>query len=91
GVAISQDGKSVGSMGAHSEFQGSAITGNATSLFVALQPGSTYGSGAVGRYNRATHFRDKLIQVTAATNQPRIDVVTGLATAGSLLYASDFY
>ncbi|MDR5664958.1 SMP-30/gluconolaconase/LRE-like region family protein, partial [Burkholderia cenocepacia] len=81
----------IGSIGAHSEFQGSAITGNATSLFVALQPGKTYGSGAVGRYSRATKVRDRVIQISAATNQPRIDVVTGLATAGSLLYASDFY
>ncbi|MCM3465828.1 hypothetical protein M3660_23180, partial [Bacillus licheniformis] len=91
GVAIYQNGKSIGSIGAHSEFQGSAITGNATSLFVALQPGKTYGSGAVGRYSRATKVRDRVIQISAATNQPRIDVVTGLATAGSLLYASDFY
>ncbi|MBN3737001.1 MULTISPECIES: SMP-30/gluconolactonase/LRE family protein [Burkholderia] len=91
GVAIYQNGKSIGSIGTHSEFQGSAITGNATSLFVALQPGKTYGSGAVGRYNRATKYRDRVIQISAATNQPRIDVVTGLATAGSLLYASDFY
>ncbi|AOJ77475.1 SMP-30/gluconolactonase/LRE family protein [Burkholderia ubonensis] len=91
GVAVYQNGKSLGSIGAHGEFQGGAITGNATSLFVALQPGSGYGSGAVGRYNRATHYRDRLILVTAATNQPRVDVVTGLATAGSLLYASDFY
>ncbi|RBJ74114.1 SMP-30/gluconolaconase/LRE-like region family protein, partial [Pseudomonas sp. MWU12-2534b] len=43
GVAIYRNGKSAGSIGTHSEFQGSAITGNATSLFVALQPGKTYG------------------------------------------------
>ncbi|KWE99197.1 SMP-30/gluconolactonase/LRE family protein [Burkholderia pseudomultivorans] len=91
GVAIYQNHRSLGSIGAHGEFQGSAITGNATSIFAALQPGKTYGSGAVGRYNRATKVRDRLIQVSAATNQPRVDVVTGLATAGSLLYASDFY
>ena len=91
GVAIYQAGKSLGSMGAHGEFQGSAITGNATSIFVALQPGGTYGSGAVGRYNRTTKARDLLIQLSASNNQPRVDVVTGLATAGSLLYASDFY
>ena len=91
GVAIYQAGKSLGSMGAHGEFQGSAITGNATSIFVALQPGGTYGSGAVGRYNRTTKARDLLIQISASNNQPRVDVVTGLATAGSLLYASDFY
>jgi hypothetical protein len=45
----------------------------------------------VGRYNRTTKARDLLIQVSASTNQPRVDVITGLATAGSLLYASDFY
>ncbi|MFX1675331.1 SMP-30/gluconolactonase/LRE family protein [Paraburkholderia sp. A2WS-5] len=91
GVAIYQDGKSFGSIGSHGEFQGSAITGNATSIFAALQYSKSYGSGAVGRYNRATKTRDLLIQVSAANNQPRVDVVTGLATAGSLLYASDFY
>jgi hypothetical protein len=91
GVAIYQAGKSLGSIGAHGEFQGGAIAGNATSIFVALQPGGTYGSGAVGRYNRSTRTRDLLIQVSAFNNLPRVDVITGLATAGSLLYASDFY
>ncbi|MEM5373220.1 SMP-30/gluconolactonase/LRE family protein, partial [Paraburkholderia azotifigens] len=91
GVAIYQNGKSLGSIGAHGEFQGSAITGNATSIFVALQDSRSYGSGAVGRYNRTSKARDRLIQITASTSQPRIDVVTGLATAGGLLYASDFY
>lgn len=37
GVAIYQNGKSVGSIGSHAEFQGGAITGNAASVFVALQ------------------------------------------------------
>ncbi|KLU25968.1 SMP-30/gluconolaconase/LRE-like region family protein [Caballeronia mineralivorans PML1(12)] len=91
GVAIYQAGKSLGSIGTHGEFQGSAITGNATSIFVALQPSGSYGSGAVGRYNRTTRIRDLLIQVSALNNQPRVDVITGLATAGLLLYASDFY
>ncbi|AJX33427.1 SMP-30/gluconolactonase/LRE family protein [Burkholderia oklahomensis] len=91
GVAIYQNGKSLGSIGTHAEFQGGAITGNATSIFAALQSSRTYGSGAVGRYNRATRTRDLFIQVSASSNQPRVDVVTGLATAGSLLYASDFY
>src|ERR1700754_2863583 len=36
GVAIYQNGKSLGSIGAHGEFQGGAITGNATSIFAAL-------------------------------------------------------
>lgn len=89
GVAIYQNHRSAGSIGAHGEFQGSAITGNAKSIFVALQYSASYGSGAVGRYNRATGARDLFIQVTASKNQPRVDVVTGLATAGSLLYASD--
>ncbi|TDY21232.1 SMP-30/gluconolaconase/LRE-like protein [Paraburkholderia sp. BL6665CI2N2] len=89
GVAIYQNHRSAGSIGAHGEFQGSAITGNAKSIFVALQYNASYGSGAVGRYNRATGARDLFIQVTASKNQPRVDVITGLATAGSLLYASD--
>jgi hypothetical protein len=91
GVAIYQNHQSLGSIGAHGEFQGGAITGNATSIFAALQPAKSYGSGAVGRYNRVTKTRDLLIQVSAWTNEPRVDVITGLATAGSLLYASDFY
>ncbi|NRO98756.1 SMP-30/gluconolaconase/LRE-like region family protein [Paraburkholderia sp. NMBU_R16] len=91
GVAIYRNGKSLGSIGAHNEFQGGAITGNATSIFAALQLGKSYGSGAVGRYNRITKTRDLLIKVSASDNLPRVDVITGLATAGSLLYASDFY
>ncbi|AOJ09935.1 SMP-30/gluconolactonase/LRE family protein [Burkholderia mayonis] len=91
GVAIYQNGKSLGSIGTHAEFQGGAITGNATSIFAALQASRSYGSGAVGRYNRTTRARDLFIQVSASNNQPRVDVITGLATAGSLLYASDFY
>ncbi|MBB5421601.1 hypothetical protein OKW33_006498 [Paraburkholderia atlantica] len=91
GVAIYQNGRTIGSIGTHGEFQGSAIAGNATSVFAALQYDSSYGSGAVGRYDRRTGIRDLFIQVSASNNQPRIDVVTGLATADSLLYASDFY
>ncbi|KGS78055.1 SMP-30/Gluconolaconase/LRE-like region family protein [Burkholderia pseudomallei MSHR5596] len=91
GVAIYQNGKSVGSIGSHAEFQGGAITGNAASVFVALQYDKSHGSGAVGRYNRVTRARELSIQVSASTDQPRVDVVTGLATVGSLLYASDFY
>ena len=91
GVAIYQNGRSAGSIGIHGEFQGSAITGNAKSIFAALQFNTTYGSGAVGRYNRTTKARDLLIHVSASTNLQRVDTITGLATAGSLLYASDFY
>ncbi|MCC8404620.1 SMP-30/gluconolactonase/LRE family protein [Paraburkholderia sp. MMS20-SJTN17] len=89
GVAIYQNGQSLGSIGGHGEFQGSAITGNAASIFAALQFNSTYGSGAVGRYNRTTQSRDFLISVSATTTEPRADVITGLATSGPLLYASD--
>ncbi|TKC81426.1 SMP-30/gluconolaconase/LRE-like region family protein [Trinickia terrae] len=91
GVAIYQNGRSAGSIGIHNEFQGGAITGNATSIFAALQYNKSSGSGAVGRYNRITRTRDLFIQVSAWNNEPLVDVITGLATAGSLLYASDFY
>lgn len=90
GIAIYQNGQNSGSIGAQGEFQGGAITGNATSVFAALQFNSTYGSGKVGRYNRTSHARDLLITVSATTTQQLADVVTGLATSGSLLYASDF-
>ncbi|MFL9872370.1 SMP-30/gluconolactonase/LRE family protein [Paraburkholderia megapolitana] len=89
GVALYQSGKSIGSFGLHNEFQGSAITGNATSIFAALQFNNVYGSGAVGRYNRTTQTRDVLINVSADTTETHADVVTGLATSGSVLYASD--
>jgi hypothetical protein len=91
GVAIYQNGASIGSIGIHNEFQGGAITGNATSIFAALQSGTPYGSAAVGRYNRATQKRDLVIDVSVWNAVSKADVITGLATAGSLLYASDFF
>jgi hypothetical protein len=90
GVAIYQNGQSLGSIGGHGDFQGSAITGNSTSIFAALHLNATYGSGTVARYNRITQTRDFLIPVSATTTEQRADVITGLATSGSLLYASDF-
>lgn len=90
GIAIYQNGQNIGSIGAHGEFQGGAITGNSTSLFAALQFNATYGSGKVGRYNRTSRTRDLLITVSDTTTEHLADVVTGLATSGSLLYASDF-
>ena len=90
GIAIYQNGQNIGSIGAHAEFQGGAITGNSTSLFAALQFNATYGSGKVGRYDRTSRTRDLLITVSATTTERLADVVTGLATSGSLLYASDF-
>ncbi|ACC75709.1 SMP-30/gluconolactonase/LRE family protein [Paraburkholderia phymatum] len=90
GIAIYQNGRNIGSIGGHGEFQGGAITGNSTSLFAALQFNATYGSGTVGRYDRTSRTRDLLIPVSATTTERLADVVTGLATSGSLLYASDF-
>jgi hypothetical protein len=91
GVAIYQGGENKGSIGLHNEFQGSAITGNATFVFAALQYSTAIGgSGFVGRFNRSTQTRDLVIPVSADTSEKRADVVTGLATSGSLLYASDF-
>jgi hypothetical protein len=90
GISIYQNAQNIGSIGAHDEFQGGAITGNSTSLFAALQFSTTYGSGKVGRYNRTSRTRDLLITVSATTTERLADVVTGLATYGSLLYASDF-
>jgi hypothetical protein len=91
GVAIYQNGTSLGSIGLHNDFQGGAITGNATSIFAALQGGTPYGSAAVGRYNRITKTRDLVIDVSVWNAVSKADVITGLATAGSLLYASDFF
>jgi len=90
GIAIYQNARNIGSIGAHGEFQGGAITGNSTSLFASLQISATYGSGKVGRYNRTSRERDLLITVSETTTERLADVVTGLATSGSLLYASDF-
>jgi DNA-binding beta-propeller fold protein YncE len=44
----------------------------------------------VGRYDRTSHARNLIIAVSATTTERRADVVTGLATSGTLLYASDF-
>ncbi|WP_069262159.1 SMP-30/gluconolactonase/LRE family protein [Paraburkholderia nodosa] len=91
GVARYQNGETLGTIGAHDEFQGSAITGNATSIFVALGYSRAYGSGSVGRYNRSSNTRELRIAVSTWTGIQNADVITGLATAGTLLYASDYY
>ncbi|NKJ47777.1 SMP-30/gluconolaconase/LRE-like region family protein [Burkholderia sp. SG-MS1] len=91
GVAIYQNGKAIGSIGINSEFQGGAITGNATSIFTPLQFGTSAGTGSVGRYNRVTGQRDLVISVSVWNAVARGDVITGLATSGSLLYASDIF
>lgn len=89
GISIYQNGKTVGSIGLHNDFQGSCITGNNTSLFAALQFSRNFGSGYLGRYNRATGAQDFKIQVSAATNVARGDVITGCTTANSVLVVSD--
>ncbi|RQS20946.1 SMP-30/gluconolaconase/LRE-like region family protein [Burkholderia sp. Bp8992] len=91
GVAIYQNGQPLGTIGIHDEFQGGAITGNSTSLFVALGYNRTFGSGSVGRYNRSSNQRDLRIPVSTWTGIQYADVITGLATGGNLLYVSDFY
>ncbi|RKT21697.1 SMP-30/gluconolaconase/LRE-like protein [Paraburkholderia sp. RAU2J] len=91
GVAIYQNGKTIGSIGINSEFQGGAITGNATSIFTPLQFGTSAGTGSIGRYNRVTGQRDLVISVSVWNAVARGDVITGLATSGSLLYASDIF
>lgn len=91
GVAMYQNGQPIGTIGIHDEFQGGAITGNASSIFVALGYNRTFGSGSVGRYNRGTNQRDLRIPVSVWTGIQYADVITGLATGGNLLYASDFY
>ena len=91
GVALYQNGATLGTIGTHDEFQGSAITGNATSIFVALGYSRAFGSGSVGRYNRNSKTRDLRIAVSTWTGIQNADVITGLATAGTLLYASDYY
>lgn len=91
GVALYQNAHPIGTIGIHDEFQGGAITGNATSIFVALGYSRDFGSGSVGRYNRSTNQRDLRIPVSTWTGLQYPDVITGLATAGNLLYASDFY
>ena len=90
GVGIYQNDANLGTIGTHSAFQGSAITGNSVDIFVALQYNTTYGSGQVGRYNRVSKANDLTIPVSATITQTLGDVVTGLATSGNLLYASDY-
>ena len=72
GVAIYRNGQSAGSIGGHGEFQGGAITGNATSIFAALQFNAAFGSGAVGRYDRTSQTRNLLIPVSATTTEQRL-------------------
>src|SRR5712664_936051 len=50
-IAIYQNGQGSGSIGAHNETQGGAITGDSAKIFAALQYNTAIGgSGYVGRY-----------------------------------------
>src|SRR5580692_11800250 len=69
GVAMYQNGQNIGSLGAHGDFQGGAITGNATSIFAALQFNKTHGSGKVGRYDRTSRTSELLIAVSATITE----------------------
>jgi len=89
GISIYRNNQVAGTIGIHNQFQGSAITGNSTSIFAALQISRSFGSGAVGRFNRTTQTQDLMIQVSAATNVQRGDVITGLAATDTQFYASD--
>ncbi|CAB3793168.1 hypothetical protein LMG28614_03664 [Paraburkholderia ultramafica] len=92
GIAIYKNGVNAGSIGAHGEPQGSAITGNATYLWAPRQFGRVNGvfaNGMVFRYIRATGANDQQIQVSADTTERRADVITGIATWGQYLAASD--
>ncbi|MFD1560151.1 SMP-30/gluconolaconase/LRE-like region family protein [Paraburkholderia silviterrae] len=92
GIAIYKDGANAGSIGAHGEPQGSAITGNAMYLWAPRQFGRVNGvfvNGMVFRYIRATGANDQQIQVSADTTERRADVITGIATWGQYWAASD--
>jgi hypothetical protein len=83
GIAIYKNGLSAGSIGAHGEPQGSAITGNATKLWAPRHWGrvnGVYSSGLVIRYDRVTGAFDQDIQVSCDTTERRSDVITGIAT-----------
>ena len=57
-INIYQNGQKSGTIAAHGETQGGAISGDATYLFAALQFNTTLGgSGYIGRYNRSTGTR----------------------------------
>ena len=89
-INIYQNGHKTGTIGAHGETQGGAISGDATDLFAALQFNTTLGgSGYIGRYNRSTGTRDLTWSASSDTTERRADVITGIADTGTLVYVSD--
>ena len=89
-INIYQNGQKTGSIGAHGETQGGAISGDATDLFAALQFNTSLGgNGYIGRYNRSTGTRDLTWSASSDTTERLADVITGIADTGTLVYASD--
>ena len=84
-IGVYQNGAVIGAMGGTRDSQGSAIGGDATSIFTAQQ-----SSGKIGRYNRATQTRDLLFTASNATAGRGGDILTGIAVGGGLVYVSDF-
>jgi len=82
-IGIYKNGATIGKAGGTNQTQGSAITGDSTSIFAALEAPN---SGAVGRYNRTTLAQDLKFTVSTGTG----DAITGLADYSGELYISDF-
>src|SRR6201996_4319732 len=90
GINIYQNGHKVGTIGAHGETQGGAITGDSTYLFAPLQFNTTLGgNGFIARYNRSTKTRDLTWSASSDTTERRADVITGIADTSTLVYVSD--
>ncbi len=82
-IGIYQNGVTIGKAGGTNQSQGSAISGDSTSIFTALQAPN---SGAVGRYNRTTLQQDLKFTVSTGTG----DAITGIADYNGEVYISDF-
>ncbi|MBW8748179.1 MAG: SMP-30/gluconolactonase/LRE family protein, partial [Acidobacteria bacterium] len=89
-INIYQNAQKTGTIGAHGETMGGAISGDSTNLFAALQYNTGLGgSGYIGRYNRSTHTRDLTWSASTDKTEKRADVITGIADTGTLVYVSD--
>lgn len=89
-INIYQNAQKTGTIGAHGETMGGAISGDGTYLFAALQFNTALGgSGYIGRYNRSTHVRDLTWSASTDKTEKRADVITGIADTGTLVYVSD--
>ena len=81
-IGIYQNGVAIGSMAGTNGTQGSAICGDSSSVYAALQT----NPGHVGRYNRSTKAQDLNFSVSAGTG----DCIRGIAAFNGELYISDF-